>query len=130
MGFHMPRVRDFHHKLAGAAALTIVLGLAAPVPLAIGATGSAAPKENGRPLSPRSARALSLDKKPSLASKLPSDWAKSSDVVATVQGDGSGLHVLVADEASAYSWRTVATLGDPGVDTNQWIGQGCVTASG
>ena len=70
---------------------------------------------------------------PGLASPgkmLPSGWARSGDVVATVQGDAAGLHVLVADEGSAYSWRTAATLGDPGVETTQWIGQGCVTASG
>jgi hypothetical protein len=67
---------------------------------------------------------------PSLARTLPSGWRRSGDVVATVQGDASGLHVLVADERSAYSWRTVATLGDPAVETTQWIGQGCITASG
>ena len=61
---------------------------------------------------------------------LPSGWATATDQVATVQGDAAGLHVLVASEKSAYSWRTVATLGDPGVETTQWIGQGCVTASG
>ena len=44
--------------------------------------------------------------------------------MATVQGDASGLHVLVADERSAYSWRTAVTLGDPGVETTQWVGQG------
>ena len=76
------------------------------------------------PLSPRSAGV------PSPAKTLPPGWTRSHDVVATVQGDGNGLHVLVADEASAYSWRAVVTLGDPGVDTTQWIGQGCVTASG
>ena len=125
----------------GAAALAILLGLSTQVQPAMGVTGreaGAAPaampargafpggtaQGKDGPLSPRSAGV------PSPAKTLPPGWTRSHDVVATVQGDGNGLHVLVADEASAYSWRAVVTLGDPGVDTTQWIGQGCVTASG
>jgi hypothetical protein len=47
-----------------------------------------------------------------------------------VAGDSTGLHVLAASEASGYAWRTVATLGDPAAQTDLWIGQACVTASG
>lgn len=47
-----------------------------------------------------------------------------------MQGDASGLHVLVASESSGYAWRTVTTLGDPGVATSQWIGTGCLAGSG
>lgn len=61
---------------------------------------------------------------------LPSGWQHSSDEAVTVSGDSTGLHVLAASEASGYAWRTVATLGDPAVDTNLWIGQACVTAAG
>jgi lysophospholipase L1-like esterase len=64
------------------------------------------------------------------AKVLPSGWQHSSDEAVTVAGDATGLHVLAASEASGYSWRTVATLGDPGVETDLWIGQACVTASG
>ena len=48
----------------------------------------------------------------------------------TAIGDASGFHVLVADASKAYSWRTAASLSEPGFDTDQWIGQACSTASG
>jgi hypothetical protein len=57
-------------------------------------------------------------------------WQHSPDRMVMVQGDGSGLHVLVADEARGYQWQTVATLGDSGVGTSLWIGQACVSADG
>lgn len=40
------------------------------------------------------------------------------------------MHLLVADERSGYAWRTAATLAEPGFDTDAWIGNACVTASG
>lgn len=61
---------------------------------------------------------------------LPDGWQHSSDEAVTVVGDGTGLHVLAASEASGYAWKAVATLGDPTVQTDLWIGQACVTASG
>jgi hypothetical protein len=61
---------------------------------------------------------------------LPRGWSRSKDEVLAMHGDESGLHVLVASESSGYAWRTVATLGDPGVETSQWIGTGCLAASG
>lgn len=64
------------------------------------------------------------------AKVLPSGWQRSPDEAVTVSGDATGLHVLAATEASGYAWRTVATLGDPAVETDLWIGQACVTASG
>lgn len=63
-------------------------------------------------------------------SQLPSGWRKSGDRIVTYDGDGTGLHVLVADAADAYKWHTAATLSEPGVETDQWIGQTCVTGSG
>ncbi|HEX4831650.1 MAG TPA: hypothetical protein VH478_11225, partial [Trebonia sp.] len=125
-------MRAINRKLVGAAALTLFFGLLTQVQPAIGAAASPstpspspAVAAGAAPGSPGRSAGV-----PSPATTLPAGWAKSADVVATLQGDGDGLHVLVATEASAYSWQTVATLGDPGVDTSQWIGQGCVTASG
>ncbi|RKN28401.1 SGNH/GDSL hydrolase family protein [Micromonospora musae] len=57
-------------------------------------------------------------------------WRTSTDRAVTTSGDATGLHVLVADESAAYAWRTAATLAEPGFDTDQWIGQACVTGSG
>lgn len=61
---------------------------------------------------------------------LPADWARSQDKVVTVAGDSTGLHVMMADEADGYSWRTVATLGGLGTDTARWVGQMCLTGNG
>ena len=61
---------------------------------------------------------------------LPPGWRQSSDRVVTTDGDSTGLHVLVADAKDGYSWRTAATLSEPGTETDQWIGQVCVTGSG
>lgn len=63
----------------------------------------------------------------------PSDRAgksQPSDRAVTTGGDQSGFHVLVADGSSGYRWRTAATLSEPGVETDQWIGHLCVTGSG
>ncbi|UKL05858.1 MULTISPECIES: GDSL-type esterase/lipase family protein [unclassified Streptomyces] len=57
--------------------------------------------------------------------------AKSSDTAWTTTGDATGFHVLTADEAEGYRWKTAATLSEPGFsDTDTWIGNACVTASG
>ncbi|HYN97576.1 MAG TPA: SGNH/GDSL hydrolase family protein, partial [Pilimelia sp.] len=62
--------------------------------------------------------------------RLGPDWRTSGDRAVTVTGDAEGLHVLVADRRQAYRWRTAASLREPGVATDQWVGQACVTGSG
>ncbi|RKE20276.1 hypothetical protein [Streptomyces sp. TLI_171] len=57
-------------------------------------------------------------------------WQQSGDRAVTLDGDATGLHVLVAAESDGYGWKTAATLSEPGYDVDQWIGQSCVTASG
>lgn len=61
---------------------------------------------------------------------LGAGWQSSQDLAWTTAGDATGLHLLVADERSGYAWRTVATLSEPGADTDQWIGNACLTGSG
>jgi hypothetical protein len=51
---------------------------------------------------------------------LPSGWQHSADEAVTVSGDATGLHVLAAPESTGYAWHTVATLGDPAVQTDLW----------
>ncbi|HYQ68793.1 MAG TPA: SGNH/GDSL hydrolase family protein [Actinophytocola sp.] len=58
------------------------------------------------------------------------DWQQSSDRVVVEDGDATGLHLLVADAKDGYQWRTAATLTEQGVDTDQWIGQHCLSSSG
>ncbi|WP_234390326.1 hypothetical protein [Streptomyces sp. MMG1533] len=112
----MPKSRRGRILAAGAMS---VLAMALVAPLASAAlTGSDGPAPT--PLPDRVTD----------TSQLPSGWRQSDDRVVTYDGDGTGLHVLVADAAHAYKWRTAATLSEPGIDTDQWIGQSCVTASG
>ncbi|MEV7781962.1 SGNH/GDSL hydrolase family protein [Kitasatospora sp. NPDC088351] len=61
---------------------------------------------------------------------LPPGWRGSDDRAVTLAGDGGGLHVLAAESGQAYQWRTVATLSEPGFNTDLWIGNSCVTGSG
>ncbi|MGW1198851.1 golvesin C-terminal-like domain-containing protein [Streptomyces sp. NPDC002536] len=64
------------------------------------------------------------------ADVLGKDWKKSADRAWTTAGDATGFHVLVADASAGYTWRTAATLSEPGLETDQWIGNACVTGSG
>ncbi|SDX29920.1 Ricin-type beta-trefoil lectin domain-containing protein [Amycolatopsis xylanica] len=57
-------------------------------------------------------------------------WQASGDRLWTTSGDAEGFHVLVAEAKTGYAWRTVADLTVPGLETDQWIGHGCVTGSG
>jgi endonuclease/exonuclease/phosphatase family metal-dependent hydrolase len=63
------------------------------------------------------------------AALLGDGWRSSEDRSWTVAGDGDGLHVMVADARQGYAWRTVATLSEPGLEPDSWIGNACVTAS-
>ncbi|TKK75856.1 hypothetical protein FDA94_38815, partial [Herbidospora galbida] len=61
---------------------------------------------------------------------LGAGWHASADVALAATGDATGFHVLTATAATGYQWRTVATLSEPGMDTDQWIGNACLTGSG
>ncbi|MFD3503548.1 hypothetical protein [Streptomyces sp. NPDC058678] len=113
----MPKSRRGRILAAGA---TSVLAMALVAPLASAAFTDSSPQPGATPPPDRVTD----------TSRLPSGWRQSDDRIVTYDGDGTGLHVLVADAAHAYAWRTAATLSEPGIDTDQWIGQSCVTASG
>ncbi|MEV0269730.1 hypothetical protein AB0H43_13200 [Hamadaea sp. NPDC050747] len=57
-------------------------------------------------------------------------WRSSTDLAWTTSGDATGFHLLIARASDGYAWRTAATLAEPGFDTDMWIGNACVTASG
>ncbi|NHD16344.1 MULTISPECIES: hypothetical protein [unclassified Actinopolyspora] len=61
---------------------------------------------------------------------LPKGWQQSDDLSWTTSGDSAGFHILTAESDSGYSWRTVATLSEPGIVSDRWIGNVCVTGSG
>ncbi|MBO3750066.1 SGNH/GDSL hydrolase family protein [Streptosporangiaceae bacterium NEAU-GS5] len=54
----------------------------------------------------------------------------SKDVAWTTAGDETGFHLLTAEAGAGYAWRTVATLKEPGFETDRWIGNVCLTGSG
>ncbi len=64
------------------------------------------------------------------AKVLGTEWQQSEDVAWTTAGDADGFHILAAEARTGYTWRTVATLSEPGFDVDQWIGHGCATGSG
>jgi hypothetical protein len=67
---------------------------------------------------------------PQRGSVLGQSWQQSKDRAWTTSSDAAGFHILVADESSGYTWRTAASLSEPGFDTDMWIGNACVTGSG
>ncbi|WP_236246529.1 hypothetical protein [Streptomyces sp. CC210A] len=61
---------------------------------------------------------------------LGEDYRKSGDLAWTTTGDAQGFHLLTAREKDGYTWKTAASLSEPGFDTDAWIGNVCVTGSG
>ncbi|USX53824.1 DUF1524 domain-containing protein [Lentzea sp. HUAS12] len=61
---------------------------------------------------------------------LPAGWRSSGDLAWTTDGDSTGFHLLVADSRSGFTWRTAATLAEPWLETDRWIGNACLTESG
>ncbi|MFB4293271.1 hypothetical protein ACBI99_36915 [Nonomuraea sp. ATR24] len=57
-------------------------------------------------------------------------WQQSPDTALATSGDETGFHVLTARAKDGYQWKTVATLAEPGMDTDQWIGNACLTGDG
>ncbi|MEU9946402.1 hypothetical protein [Streptomyces lavendulae] len=57
--------------------------------------------------------------------KLGTDWHSSPDRAVTAAADSDGLRILVADSNEAYAWKTAATLSEPGMPADSWIGNQC-----
>ncbi|GGU32383.1 SGNH/GDSL hydrolase family protein [Streptomyces violascens] len=58
--------------------------------------------------------------------KLGKDWKTSPDRAVTAAADADGLRILVADGDQAYAWKTAATLSEPGMPADSWIGNQCL----
>src|SRR4051795_3701413 len=61
---------------------------------------------------------------------LSTAWKTSADVAWTTSGDAVGFHLLMADAQDGYAWPTGASVSAPGIETDQWVGNACVTGSG
>ncbi|WP_258725777.1 SGNH/GDSL hydrolase family protein [Cellulomonas sp. NS3] len=103
--------------------------------------GAVAAPDAGGAADPNSAEAPSTDptEAPVLVPVVPeerredvlgAEWRDSGDRAWLLHGDADGLHVMVAEAAEAFAWRSVAALWEPGYDTDRWIGNACATASG
>ncbi|MGW3836348.1 SGNH/GDSL hydrolase family protein [Streptomyces microflavus] len=66
------------------------------------------------------------EQKPQMLGK---DWKTSPDRAVTTVSDSGGLKVLAADSKNAYAWRTIASLAEPGMPADTWIGNACVMDS-
>ena len=130
-----PRRRAF---LAGGLALAgVVLSAVVVQPSAAEPTPTPAPAPTTRPGAEAGStpdgesRAVRNSVEPGRRDRvLARGWRTSADLAWTTVGDDTGFHVLVSRARDGYAWRTAATLSEPGFDTDQWIGNACLTASG
>ncbi|GGW13771.1 hypothetical protein GCM10018980_15610 [Streptomyces capoamus] len=63
---------------------------------------------------------------PDPTKKLGKDWKTAGDRALVTAADASGFKMLVADSKDAYQWRTVASLAEPGMPADAWIGNACL----
>jgi hypothetical protein len=105
----------------------VVVGLVALLLMAPMAQTYAAPAGVDRATPANDLPAVELAQRDDL---LGAGWQSSGDRSWTTTSDAAGLHVLVAEAKTGYSWHTAATLSEPGLDADQWIGNACVTGSG
>jgi hypothetical protein len=73
---------------------------------------------------------LLVDQLQVIPGAVPAASSRPADRAWTTAGDATGFHVLVADAGNGYAWRTAATLAEPGIVTDRWIGNACLTSSG
>ena len=57
---------------------------------------------------------------------LGQNWRTSTDTVWSLTSSANGLGVLTARVSSGVAWKQVNTLKIAGIDSRQWVGQGCL----
>ncbi|QYA99524.1 SGNH/GDSL hydrolase family protein [Streptomyces anulatus] len=108
--------------MAGLAATAVLSGLIYSAPAVADDTAPTKPlskPSSGTPSDPPT-------RVPNPATKLGKSWDSSRDRAVTSAADRDGFRILVADSKDAYQWRTVATLAEPGMPADSWIGNLCV----
>ncbi|MFF9172637.1 SGNH/GDSL hydrolase family protein [Streptomyces sp. NPDC014793] len=115
--------RRIRGRLGAVLACTVLAG-----GLLQSATALAAPHAAPRPTStePGSAGTAPGGRVAGPDKKLGKGWRSSKDRAVTAAADVDGLHVLVADSARAYEWKTAAVLSEPGMPADSWLGNQCV----
>ncbi|WP_157254949.1 SGNH/GDSL hydrolase family protein [Nonomuraea typhae] len=100
------------------------------VPQTIPGVSGAAAAQTQTPATPQLPKESSSVEPSQRDKVLTEGWDRSNDLAITATGDADGFHVLAAKSSEGYSWRTVATLSEPGMNTDQWVGNACLTTSG
>lgn len=118
-----PRTRQ--HLVAGLLLGAAVLSAPPPVAAAPAGPGEAEPAP-ARPAADAPRAIPSADRD----AVLGAGWRSSTDRALITSGDADGFHLLVGRASEGWQWRTVTTLAEPGVETDQWVGNVCVTRSG
>lgn len=57
-------------------------------------------------------------------------WKESADQAWTTVSNQDGFHILRSSSQEGYEWHQVATLHEPLISTDMWIGNACATADG
>ncbi|MEU1002729.1 hypothetical protein ABZ375_19435 [Streptomyces tibetensis] len=128
----MRRTRRTRKRFLTPAIVVVATALAIPLSMPAQASEPKPPKNAAQWQAPDTQDVGKPDEVPSRdrADLLGEGYKQSADTAFTTSGDGTGFHLLVADESNGYAWKTAATLSEPGFDTDTWIGNACLTASG
>lgn len=130
------RLRKARVPVATAVAIAVACGIGTTQAYANAAPPGAA---DGWSATPKSVPADGKDPAKSRPDAVPAkqraellgkNYSASADRAFTTSGDGTGFHVMIADEKSGYAWKTAASLSEPGFETDTWIGNACLTGSG
>ncbi|MFI9772684.1 hypothetical protein ACIHJG_38465 [Streptomyces sp. NPDC052415] len=112
--------------VATATALAIPLTMPAKADTPTPPKGAANGWNTTKKTTPRPAAIAAKDR----IKTLGTGYSKSQDTAFTTTGDATGFHLLTANEADGYGWKTAASLREDGFDADSWIGNACLTESG
>ena len=117
--------------VAAAIAVSPLAGMSARAATGVPSPGAGSGPSEPSEAAPAEPKPVQVDVKVADRDRLlGAGWRESSSRAWTLIGSGDGLQVLTADESKGYRWQVRATLGEIGFDTDQWIGNGCLTGSG
>ncbi len=108
--------------IAGLAATAVLSGLLQTTAAAVD-TPNPGPKPAAAEPEPPIPSAVPANQRLRLLGK---DWKASPDRAVTTTAGAGGLKILVADSKDAYEWRTIATLAEPSMPADTWVGNMCV----
>lgn len=115
-------------------AAVITVGVVVGIVLCLGQPLGVLASTHGHRRAPRSAPAASLptSPQPTTESQSPPQPATipSGDEVFTGAGDSNGWHVYVASAGNNWAWESLANILPRGDNSQQWIGQQCLTGDG